>query len=141
MYRLRKISTLSYCDRLILIEAIVFVIPVELGLRWIGFDKLVKRIGRTRRSLGRRGPVVDGERAARLVEAASRYYPFEPTCLKKSLVLFWIFRRRGLPAELCIGVRKEVGGVLEAHAWIQCGGHLLLDGDIAHQFAPMPLNI
>lgn len=140
MYRLRKIASLPYRDRLILIEAIVFAIPVELGLRWIGFDTLVKRLGRARRSLGRQGPV-DGEQAARLVEAASRFYPFELTCLKKSLVLFWIFRRRGLPAELCIGVKKEVGGEPEAHAWIQCGGRLLLDGDIAHQFAPMPLNI
>ena len=140
MNRLRKIANLSYADCVILTEAIVCAIPVELGLRWSGFDTLVKRLGRTRRSRGRQEAVVDGERAARLVEAVSRCYPFNPTCLKKSLVLLWILRKRGLPAELRIGVRK-VGGALQAHAWIECGGRTLLDGDIDQQFAPMPLNI
>lgn len=140
MYRLRKIVRLSYRDYAILGETILFAVPVELGLRLVGFDKLVRRLGRVRRSLPRSPTPLDGERAARLVEAVSRLYPFNATCLKKSLVLFWMFRRRGLPAELRIGVRK-VDGKLEAHAWIEQGGRVLFDEDTASQFAPMPLNI
>lgn len=137
MDRLRKIVRLSYRDYLILGETITFAIPVELGLRWIGFDRLVRRLGRVGRA--RRPVVLDGQRAARLVEAVSRLYPFNPTCLKKSLVLFWMFRRRGMPADLRIGVRK-VNGQLEAHAWIEQEGRVLFDEDTASQFLPMPLK-
>ena len=140
MDRLRKILRLSSRDYVILGEAVVFAIPVELGLRWVGFDKLVRHLGRVRGSGLRRAPALDGERAARLVESVSRLYPFNPTCLKKSLVLFWMLRRRGLAAELRIGVRK-VGGTLEAHAWIEHEGRVLFDEDTASGFAPMPLNI
>jgi hypothetical protein len=138
MDRLRKIARLSYHDYLVLGETIAFAIPVELGLRLVGFDRLVRRLGRVGRV--RQPVMLDGERAARLVEAVSRLYPFNPTCLKKSLVLFWMFRRRGLPADLRIGVRK-VSGELEAHAWIEQEGRVLFDEDTARDFAPMPLNI
>ena len=140
MDRLRKIIRLSYRDYVILSEAAVFAIPVELGLRWVGFDRLVRHLGRVRGSRRPWVEAIDGERAARLVESVSRLYPFNPTCLKKSLVLFWMFRRRGIPAELRIGVRK-VDGKLEAHAWIEQGGRVLFDEDTASRYAPMPLNI
>ncbi|MDD3627057.1 MAG: lasso peptide biosynthesis B2 protein [bacterium] len=45
------------------------------------------------------------------------YLIFRPTCLKKSLVLYRIFRLYGFPVELNIGVKK-VHGNLEAHSWI-----------------------
>lgn len=43
------------------------------------------------------------------------------TCLTRSLVLHWILARRGIGAELKVGVRNEGGG-LHAHAWLECGG-------------------
>ena len=139
MDRLRKILRLSYRDYVILGEAIVFAIPVELGLRCVGFDRLVKHLGKVHGAWLLGAPALDGERAARLVEAVSRLYPFNPTCLKKSLVLFWMLRRRGFPAELRIGVRKPAG-TLEAHAWIEHEGRVLFDEDTARQYLPMPLN-
>jgi hypothetical protein len=140
MDRLRKIARLSYRDYVILSETILFAIPVELGLRLVGFDRLLRRLGSDRRSLLLSPGPLDGERAARLVETISRLYPFNAACLKKSLVLFWMFRRRGLPAELRLGVRK-VDGELEAHAWIEQGGRVLFDKETASRFAPMPLKI
>jgi hypothetical protein len=113
---------------------------VELGLRWVGFDTLVRRLGRVRRAPARRLAPFDGERAARLVEGVSRLYPFNLTCLKKSLVLLWMFRRRGLPAGFRIGVRK-IDGELEAHAWIERQGSVLFDENTSSQFVPMPLKI
>lgn len=58
---------------------------------------------------------------ARFHEAAARHMPIETSCLERSLVLCWQLRRRGLPAQLQIGARKEEGR-FEAHAWVElCG--------------------
>ena len=58
---------------------------------------------------------------ARLVLAASRRLPFATTCLHRSVVLWWLLRRRGIPAAIRLGARTE-SGPFEAHAWVACGG-------------------
>lgn len=135
MTRLRKILSLSPGDHAVLADAVILALPVELGLRCIGFDRLVKVMSR---SVKPSRAAVDPDRAARLVDRVWRLYPFA-TCLKKSLVLWWILRRRGVHADLRIGVRR-VEGRFESHAWVQHGGRVLLDADLAEGFTPLALK-
>jgi hypothetical protein len=65
-------------------------------------------------------------------------YP-HATCLKRSLILLRLLRKRGIPAELRLGVRK-VDDDFSAHAWIECAGRTLLDGGIAHLYSTLPLT-
>jgi hypothetical protein len=58
-------------------------------------------------------------RSARAVRRAYRVSPFEGTCLRRSLVRYWLGRRGGLPVELVIGVKP--GASFGAHAWIEPG--------------------
>ena len=51
------------------------------------------------------------------VLAAARRLP-GTKCLARALALQALMKRAGLPAQLCIGVAKEGGGALEAHAWV-----------------------
>ncbi|MGH7548610.1 MAG: lasso peptide biosynthesis B2 protein [Gemmatimonadales bacterium] len=44
--------------------------------------------------------------------------PWRHTCLKRAAVLYHLLRRAGRPVELCIGVRRNGGGALAAHAWL-----------------------
>jgi len=60
-------------------------------------------------------------RAAWLVEVAARCLRPRPTCLAKALVVSWLLRRRGVPAQLVIGVSKA-RGQLQAHAWVELDG-------------------
>ena len=56
--------------------------------------------------------------------------------LTRSLVLGWLLQRRGVATELRIGVRL-VGGVLDAHAWVEYLGVPVNDRrDVAPQFGP-----
>lgn len=64
-------------------------------------------------------------RAARLVTVAARYVG--GTCLAQAIVLCFLLDRRGAPAHLKIGVRKD-GEALEAHAWVEVAGVALPDG-------------
>lgn len=43
--------------------------------------------------------------------------PWRKTCLTRSVVLFHLLRRSGVPVELCIGVKREQDG-MAAHAWL-----------------------
>jgi hypothetical protein len=75
------------------------------------------------------------ERVAREVERAGREYSVYPVdCLVRSLVVVWLLRRRGIAAELRLGVRTLTGR-FEAHAWVEhCGVPLGEDADVARVF-------
>jgi len=78
----------------------------------------------------------EASRTARMVHAAGRYGLIQPTCLEKSLVLWWFLGRQGIPSSLRIGTRKAAGR-LEAHAWVEFGGSALDEIGGAHRnYAP-----
>jgi Transglutaminase-like superfamily len=55
---------------------------------------------------------------APLADIAARITYGQGRCLGRSLLLFWLLRVRGEPAELLIGINKEVAA-LHSHAWIE----------------------
>ncbi|HXF60066.1 MAG TPA: lasso peptide biosynthesis B2 protein [Caldilineaceae bacterium] len=60
------------------------------------------------------------------VERAARYGLVRPTCLPRSLLLWWLLRWNRIPADLCIGGRLA-GGVFAGHAWVESAGQVLND--------------
>ena len=112
-------------------EAIALVPLVELGLRCVEIERLVARFS----TIHRPRRAIDILRAARVVDAALDVYP-AATCLKKSLVLMRILRRRGHEATVHLGVQKSADR-FRAHAWVECDGRVLLDAGIVDGYAPM----
>ena len=53
------------------------------------------------------------------VAVAGAFYPRRALCLEQSLTLFLLLRRRGVPAELRLGVQPRP---FHAHAWVEAGG-------------------
>jgi hypothetical protein len=102
-------------------------------------------LGRVRRALGHGAPrdpvpgpadLNEGTRLGRLVNLAANHALGRPACLPRSLMLWWLLRRRGIESDLRIGVRTS-DGRLEAHAWVECDGRVLNDAaDVAARFAP-----
>lgn len=114
---------------------LVLLLPLTgAALRLFGYQGTRDRLARLSRPSGSAIPTepcaAPGEtagRIARLVGIAANHGPYRATCLRQSLALWWLLRRRGVAAELRIGVRKEEGELL-AHAWVECGGQALNDG-------------
>ena len=74
---------------------------------------------------------------AHLIKLVCQQGPLRPNCLDRSLLLWWVLRRRGMVADLRIGVRRGEADGLEAHAWLEFGGQVLNDRpDVATQYAP-----
>lgn len=71
-------------------------------------------------------------RSANWINAAARHpWPWA-RCLQRSLALCFLLERRGVQAQLKIGVRKN-GSALEAHAWVEYCGKVLNDSQEVSQ--------
>ena len=114
---------------------LVLLLPmIGAALQLFGYQCTRDRLARLSRFSVRATPTepcdTPGEtarRVARVVSIAANHGPYRATCLRQSLALWWLLRRRGIAAEVRIGVRKEEGELL-AHAWVEHGGRALNDG-------------
>ncbi|MHB8753385.1 MAG: lasso peptide biosynthesis B2 protein [Candidatus Acidiferrales bacterium] len=66
--------------------------------------------------------------ASRMVDAASRHGLVRGNCLSKSITLWWLLRRRGIPVRLRLGARRTVDQ-FEAHAWVEMNGRVVNDSE------------
>lgn len=117
-------------------EVLGLALRVEGELRFRRFESVLASLEKLRPS-HRPAVAIPAARLQRAIRGAYRVLPFESTCLKQSLIFCRAWRRRGLRAELRIGVQKE-GGVFAAHAWVEDGaGNVLTDP--RQGFIPVPL--
>ena len=76
------------------------------------------------------------ERAAYHVAVAAAFFPGRAVCLEQSLALYVLLRRRGVPAELRLGVQVYP---FYAHAWVELHGEPLNeDRETVEKFRALP---
>jgi hypothetical protein len=127
--------------RLRVAEAAAFLVVVSVALRILPFRFLARLVGGVQ---GGRpaGPATCDRRAAsigRAVTVAARRLPWHPVCLPQALAAAFMLRRRGIPSQLCLGVRQEDGNI-EAHAWLTVdgpAGGVVCGGAEAQDFVPI----
>jgi transglutaminase superfamily protein len=134
--KLRKARELSAADWLMILQSAGWFAVVELGLRLLPLRKVVRILQGRRRAARTTNSRISAERASRCVDLAARLDPGRATCLKKSLVLYALLRRRGLEVELFIGAAKA-GGKLDAHAWLEHQGRVITGGPATERYAPL----
>ena len=71
------------------------------------------------------------------VKAASRRMPFTATCLVQALALRMLLSRQGYDPHLRLGVAKDGDDRLEAHAWLEMDGQVLIGGEAGGRFVPL----
>jgi hypothetical protein len=59
------------------------------------------------------------------VAVVARHVPWRADCLIQAMAANRWLRRYGISPEFFVGVDKEAGGALLAHAWLTCGDNLL----------------
>jgi transglutaminase superfamily protein len=136
----RKFPLLSGFEQSIALEAMVGLAATWMGLRIAGFQRWKTMMARLRRkemrTVGTAAPLDSVARIAQMELAVASHLPFRTNCLEQSLVLLWLLRRRGIPAELRIGARKE-SNRFQAHAWVEFDGTVLNDAGAEHlHFVP-----
>lgn len=132
---LRRFSALEWTAQTLFLRALVMLPLVGLSLKLRGFEATRSTL---RKTLSHAKPSSDSDSlnkqiglTAHMVNAADRHGLVHPSCLVKSLTLWCLLGRQGIPSELRVGVRKE-GGQFEAHAWVEREGTALNEPEERH---------
>jgi hypothetical protein len=159
MNNLHKLLRLTGSDRHLLFRTFVLLYTIRLGLRILPFRTLLHIIGKASSKAssktsqaGYTSSSTDGMAASKIalnkialskivwaVEISSHYTPGGAKCLARALTTKVLLSRQGDAPDLRIGVSKGANGNLEAHAWIENQGQVVMGNlhDLA-RYIPLP---
>jgi hypothetical protein len=139
MRRLRAFVLLPSTERNLLISATLWLGAVRLGLWLLPFRTLRRLLKHSRRPSRRWSKIghVSPEQIAWAVTLAAHYIP--NTCLSRALATQALLERAGFSTYLRIGLAKKSSGQLEAHAWVESQGKIVIGalGDLS-RYVPLP---
>ena len=141
MKRLRKFLHLNKRDRQLLISTALLLGTIRLGL-WLHPSLTLRRLAagmiKTKDKLHKPDQVSVG-RVVWAVEVVSRYMPGKVKCLARALATQVLLSRHGHLTQFRIGVAKSSAEQLEAHAWVESQGRVVIGGlkDLG-RYTPLP---
>ncbi len=117
--RRQRIRALDAGQWRVVATSVVLLAPIQLmlksrGLKWTAG----KMAARSDRPLGK----IDIAKAASMAEAVSLVAGRKVVgalCLGRSLLLWYLLRRRGMDAQLVVGTKSPVDDTWMAHAWVE----------------------
>ena len=145
MRELAKLRALTGAERRLLIVACAATPLVAGGLSLFGFRRMHGALARWPRPRSARfktpgAALARARSVSKIVSIAAGRGPFRATCLRRSLLLWWLLKRDGIETILRVGVNRE-NGTLHAHAWVEYMGRPLNDADdIALRFPAFERN-
>ncbi len=133
---LRRFSALERPAQKLFLRALLLLPVVSVSLKLRGFQPTRTTLQKTLSPASPQPHTNSINQLAALtvhmVNAADRHGPVHPSCLAKSLALWWLLGRQGITSRLRIGIRKE-NGTLEAHAWVERDGIALNEPEEHHR--------
>jgi hypothetical protein len=141
MTRWEKLRQLTRAEFLTLLSAFLLLPLIHLLLGMLGYARLLRLIQTLtpiREKTSMTAPAMHGAKSmARMVAIAAGRGLYRATCLRKSLLVLYLLRRMGVPAQLRFGVRLE-NARLEAHAWVEWQGEVVNDAaDVRQRYVPL----
>lgn len=127
LYRLLHLET---SDRQLLVATFVLLVTIRLGLWLLPFPtwrRLLTQATQARANLQQVEPT-SINKVVWAVSVASRYMPGGVKCLARALATQVLLNWYGHAAKLCLGVAKGEEGKLEAHAWVESQGKVVMGG-------------
>ncbi len=117
--RIQRIRALDAGQWRVVVTSVVLLAPIQLmlksrGLKWTA----AKLAARSDRPVGGS----DRAKASSMAEAVSLVAGRKVVgalCLGRSLLLWYLLRRRGMDAELVVGAKAPVDETWMAHAWVE----------------------
>jgi hypothetical protein len=123
--KLRTFSSLGNDERVLIFQALLLPLAVQLGFRTTGVSNTQARLRNWARGKATTGLPVPPESVIRLARRAQgvtrRLIGSNGTCLQRSLTLWAILTRRGVAVDLRVGFRRQAGAI-EGHAWVEYQG-------------------
>jgi len=134
---LRKFLRLSWQDRFLLLEAILWLGVAGLAIAVLPF----RNIGLLAARQIRRPKPPDPVRLAQVrrirwaIVATAGRVPWRAVCFQQGLAAQFMLRRRGIPSVLYYGAAQDDRSGLSTHVWVRDGDLEVVGGEIACRFA------
>jgi hypothetical protein len=135
--RLKRFIHLPWPEKRLFTEAYCLTGVVRLAVLLLPFRWLSPLLGQHMLESPEQEDAANIEAArlvGRVVERASRYTPWASKCLVQAIVGKILLRQRGISSTLYLGVGREAGNGLVAHAWLRSGGVILTGGQGRERF-------
>jgi hypothetical protein len=123
-------------DYWLIFKIIIVLSLVRLGLRVFGFKRVFVALNWLALHLAQ--TPVEPEQTTYInqitqwIQYVKRHGLYRGNCLSRSLVLWWLLRRRGIETVIRIGTRQQMGQ-FQAHAWVEYQGQPLNAGPHVRQ--------
>lgn len=127
MRNLSRVLSLSGSEMLFLAHCLLVVAAVRLGLTLFSYNRLRRMV--TQLDAPHEAGIGDLRRVAWGVAAAARLVPYA-SCLTQAISGQYILARQGNGSKIRIGIERDTGTQLKAHAWLISGNHIVLGGSI-----------
>ena len=135
----RKFLILTNRERLFTIETFLLLGLVRLGLWLISYQKLLHLLDQmSKLNYGDRE--IELNKIVKAVNISTCYMPGGAKCLARALTTQVLMKQQGYSPQLFIGVAKAEQGQLEAHAWVEYQG-LIVIGDLQNLSQYMPMSL
>lgn len=127
--RVRSFCRLAPGEQRLFLSAFFWLGVAKLGLALCSFPALTRWLSARASVRKNLTQPITVSRIVWAVTTAAWYFPTACACLPQALAAQVLLGRRNHPAEVKIGVTKAEGQVtLEAHAWLECEGRIVLGG-------------
>ena len=133
-------------ERNLFLKTYVLLTFVRLGLVWRSFNRLRSLLERISSphpaAVATIDPLSQRQLVARIqwaINACCKFMPGSVKCLARALTMKTLLDQYNCPSKLMIGVDKNSLDQLEAHAWIEYEGHVVMGqlNDLS-RFKPLP---
>src|SRR5215813_2092554 len=133
-----KFMSLKRHEKGIFIAAWVLFPLIWMALRPLGFRRTRKLLSLFGRGKDVISSMDEARRLSYIVNTAAGNGLRRANCLERSLLLWWMLRRKGVDADIRFGASNKARA-FKAHAWVEWNGVVLNDrADIASEFTPFP---
>ncbi len=132
--KFRTFAALPTEEKKLFFEAYVILGIMRAAILTVSFKKLTQSLEHKAKSEPL-APLNEAQmhtaiQVGRAIVRAAAYTPWESACLVRSLTAQKMLQKRGVPGVFYLGVTKdeESEAKMKAHAWSQCGEHIVTGG-------------
>ena len=122
-----KFLQLEEKKKILIIKATLLLLVVRLWLYFFSFKSIYNFIRKERKNndLNTNNTISKTE-VIWSVEATSNHLPFISTCLIKALAAYILLSNYNHQSNIKIGITKPKNNILDAHAWIESNGEIIM---------------
>ncbi len=140
---LRRFAQVGHARRALVVEAVACLLLARLGLIFVPFPKLARRLGhfvppsdpRAAAARERTLQAAVAEEIGWAVTRAARHVPFKAVCLPQAMAARVMLKRRGVASVMHFGAARGQEKPLDAHAWLDAAGVEVTGYPVAKNFA------